>query len=357
MFSPLANKILPWYDTHARQLPWRRNPNPYTVWVSEIMLQQTRVETVLPYYNQWMERFPDLPTLAAASQQDVLSIWEGLGYYGRARNLHQAAGIVMTEFGGKLPKEVRELRKLPGIGRNTAGAIASLAYNLSEPVLDGNVRRILTRVFHVQEPVRSPTIEKQLWKLAKSILPDGRTGDYNQALMDLGAIVCTPRNPSCRLCPLEELCLARKFGVEEHLPVVAARPKVPHYTATSAIIQRDNKILITQRPEKGLLGGLWEFPGGKLQSGEAMDVCLVREIREKLGVDIVVGDLISIYHHAYTHFRVTMHPFYCTLADDNQPRVVQLKEIRWVTVAEMQDYPMGKIDRSIAKKLSEGIEC
>jgi len=355
MPSPLVEKIISWYGTHARRLPWRDNPDPYAVWVSEVMLQQTRVETVIPYYQRWMKRFPDIPSLAAASQQDALAVWEGLGYYGRARNLHRAAGIVLAEFGGVLPKNVGKLRKLPGIGRYTAGAIASLAFNLNEPVLDGNIRRVLARVFDIHELIRSHAIEKRLWQLAKSHLPERKAGIYNQALMDLGAIVCTPRKPACELCPLDELCQALKLGVQEQRPVIEARPKIPHYTVTAAVIQKHDQVLITRRPEQGLLGGMWEFPGGKLQPGETLDTCLIREIQEELGVVVEVGDLLGIYHHSYTHYKVTLHAFCCEILNSDQPRPIQVQDLRWVTVPEINDFPMGKIDRSIAQKLREGI--
>jgi A/G-specific adenine glycosylase len=256
-----------------------------------------------------------------------------------------------------LPKDIDTLRKLPGIGKYTAGAIASLAFNLNEPVLDGNIRRVLARVYDIREPIRSTTIEKRMWKLVKSHLPEGKAGFYNQAFMDLGAIICTPRNPTCELCPLSELCQAFKLGVQEQRPVIRARLKIPHYTVTAAIIYKHDQVLITQRPEPGLLGGMWEFPGGKLQAGETLETCLKREIREELGIDVAVRNLFGIYHHAYTHFKVSLNAFCCEMIDSNQPRPIQVQDFRWVTIPDMNDFPMGKIDRSIAKKLGEGFVC
>jgi A/G-specific adenine glycosylase len=351
MSTTLAEKLLHWYAGHARRLPWREHPQPYAVWVSEIMLQQTRVETVLPYYQRWMQRFPNVASLADAPLQEVLSVWEGLGYYSRARNLQRAAQIVVNQHDGELPRQASALRKLPGIGRYTAGAIASIAFGLDEPALDGNIRRVLARLFDVRQPARSPLGEQQLWQLAAGHLPPGRAGDYNQALMDLGALICTPRSPRCPECPLSEDCRARALGVQEGRPVVESKPASPHYTVTAAVIWQDSKVLIAQRPPQGLLGGLWEFPGGKLQPGENLASCLQREIHEELGAEITVGGSLGVYRHAYTHFRVTLHAFACSLTDGALPRPIEHTALAWVAPHDLTEFPMGKIDRQIAKRI------
>jgi A/G-specific adenine glycosylase len=314
------------------------------------MLQQTRVEAVIPYYEHWMERFPTLESLAAASQQDVLAVWEGLGYYSRARNLQRAAQIVMDEYGGKLPEDVRLLRRLPGIGRYTAAAIASIAFGLDEPALDGNIRRVMARLFDVSEDARSPEGERKLWKLAAANLPAGRAGDYNQALMDLGATICTPQAPVCSRCPLASQCQAYQLGVQEQRPVMAPRPAIPHHQVTAAIITRNGQVLIARRPPHGLLGGLWEFPGGKQQDGEDLRSCLRREIMEELGAEIDVGEPFGVYKHAFTHFRITLHAFCCTLLT-GEPRPIQADELAWVDRPTLSNYPMGKVDRQIAHTL------
>jgi A/G-specific adenine glycosylase len=350
MHSAITSQLLKWYEISARSLPWRGVSDAYAVWVSEIMLQQTRVETVIPYYERWMARFPSLPALAAASQQDVLAVWEGLGYYSRARNLHRAAKIVLDEYGGELPADVRLLRRLPGVGRYTAAAIASIAFGLDEPALDGNIRRVLARLFNVTDDARSPQGEQHLWALAAANLPPRRAGDYNQALMDLGASICTPRTPHCAACPLAEHCQANQLGVQEERPVLAKRPAIPHYQVTAAIITRGDHVLIARRPPNGLLGGLWEFPGGKQQDGEDLPTCLQREIMEELGVQIHVGEPYGVYKHAFTHFRITLHAFCCTLPS-GEPRPIQAAEVCWVTPDTLSDYPMGKVDRQIAHKL------
>lgn len=351
MSLSFAKQLLNWYSVRARRLPWREKSSPYAVWVSEIMLQQTRVETVLPYFLRWMERFPSVEALAKSPLQDVLAAWEGLGYYSRARNLHRAAGIVLEKYAGVLPGDAATLRKLPGIGRYTAGAIASIAFGRDEPALDGNIRRVLARVFDVREPARSPAGERLLWDLAAENLPPGQAGAYNQALMDLGATVCTPRSPDCPSCPMSNICMAYAQGIQEQRPVLDSRAEIPHYTVTAAVIRRGEEILIAQRPLHGLLGGLWEFPGGKLLPDEDLVSCLQREIREELGVEIEVGSALGIYRHAYTHFRVTLHAFCCSLRNGTEPDSIQVNDLRWVKPARLSEFPMGKIDRQIAARL------
>ncbi len=348
--------LLDWYAENARQLPWRFRLEdrrcPYATWVSEIMLQQTRVETVIPYFRRWMERFPTVAALASAPLGVVLSAWEGLGYYSRARNLWRAAQIVVQEYGGELPADVEKLRQLPGIGRYTAGAIASIAFGLDEAALDGNIRRVLARWFDVSEPARSPAGERCLWQLAREHLPAGRAGDFNQALMDLGALICTPRSPACDRCPLAGDCQAYRQGIQEQRPVLERKAPVPHHTVAAAVIVEQDRLMIAQRPEQGLLGGLWEFPGGKLEVGETLPDCLRREIREETGAEIEVGELLGIYRHAYTHFRVTLHAFWCRLANGAQPQALEARELRWVDPDEMANFAMGKIDRQIAMDIS-----
>ncbi|MBN2048511.1 MAG: A/G-specific adenine glycosylase [Anaerolineaceae bacterium] len=349
----IAEKLLGWYDRHARALPWRGAPTPYQVWVSEIMLQQTRVETVLDYYRRWMERFPTLADLAAAEQQAVLQVWEGLGYYSRARNLHKAAQQVMMELGGEIPSERKALEQLPGIGRYTAAMIASIAFGQDEAALDGNIRRVLSRLFNLELSARSREGEKQLWAWAEEILAPGRAGDHNQALMDLGSSICTPTSPQCLLCPLRDDCEAARLGLQEERPVLEKKKALPHKLVAAAIITReDGKILLARRPEYGLLGGLWEFPGGKTEDGETLPEALRREIIEELGAEIKVGVEFGVYQHTFTHFRITLHAFECELSA-GEPQAIEASEIAWLDAAEMDQYPMGKVDRQIAMELLE----
>jgi len=345
-----ARSLLPWYRIHARILPWRGSSDPYVVWVSEIMAQQTRIDTVIPYFNRWMQRFPTIESLANTNLQEVLSVWEGLGYYQRARNLWTAAGDVNREHGGRLPRSRRELEQVPGIGRYTAAAIASIAFGEREPVLDGNVKRVLARVFDIATPVNTPQGEQELWSLAEELIPATEPGDYNQAVMELGAMVCTPRAPDCSHCPLMHVCLAYQQGSQVLRPVKKAKPQTPTYTVTAAVLQRGGRVLIARRPNRGLLGGMWEFPGGKLEPGESREDALAREIMEELGAGIQVGALLGEYKHAYTHFKVHLYAFYASL-NGSEPVAFEASEVRWVTPGELKDYPMGKSDRLISNDM------
>ena len=348
--TEFSDRILNWYTRQGRKLPWRGSLNPYAIWVSEIMLQQTRVETVIPYFERWMERFPTIAGLAAASEQEVLSVWEGLGYYSRARNLHKAARIVTDDYGGELPDHPKELRSLPGIGRYTVGAIASMAFGQDAATLDANLRRVFARVFDVALSADSAAGEDILWKLAEAHLPKGRAGDFNQALMDLGATICLSKKPRCLLCPLTDMCQACQLGIQEQRPVLKPKAEIPHYIVCAAVIQRDGKVLLAKRPSKGLLGGLWEFPGGKIEKDETLAECLIREIREELEAGIQVGESFGVYQHAYTHFSITLHAFLCKLSQA-EPQPVEAAEIAWVNPGDLSKYPMGKVDRQIARRL------
>ena len=346
-------ELLSWFDQNKRDLPWRRSRNPYSTWISEIMLQQTRVETVKPYYERWMTRFPDVQTLAEADEQEVLKLWEGLGYYSRARSIHKAARVIVSEYNGELPADPAKLQKLPGIGEYTAGAIASMGYGLPAAALDGNIRRILARYYDIADPVRTPQTEKLLWKLAEENLDKERPGDFNEALMDLGSAICLPENPQCLLCPLSENCLARQHDTTGERPVMLKAEPVPHYIVTAAIIpdETGERFLLAKRPANGLLGGMWEFSGGKQQEGETLEECLRREIREELDLTIRVGESFGTYKHAYTHFKVTLHAFFCERIE-GVPKPLAASELGWFTREEMQSLPMGKIDRRIAQNLS-----
>ncbi|MFQ5675407.1 MAG: A/G-specific adenine glycosylase, partial [bacterium] len=280
-----AKELLQWYDNHKRDLPWRRSNNPYHIWVSEAMLQQTQVETVIPYYKEFLKSFPQIMSLANADLSEVLKAWEGLGYYARARNLHKGAQLICRDYDGLLPDKYHELLRIPGIGPYTAAAIASIAFDERYAVVDGNVSRVLSRLFLMNEP---PSQNKpQFQKIATLLLHGNRPGDFNQAMMELGALVCTPKDPACSECPVQAHCEAFKTLTDPSmLPKRAfAKPK-PHFDVVVGIIWRRGRILIDQRPLNGLLGGLWEFPGGKKENGETLQQCLTREIKEELGIQV-----------------------------------------------------------------------
>jgi len=350
--NALAADLLRWYDANARVLPWRSDPSPYRTWVSEVMLQQTQVETVVPYFERFMQRFPTLESLAKAEQAEVLQLWEGLGYYSRARNLHKAAQLVWQEHKGELPHTYTELRELPGVGRYIASAIASIAFQQPVPALDANCRRVYIRLLNLQMPLGTPALEHILWRYAQQLLPQERPGDFNQAVMELGERICKPKSPLCEQCPLQTTCLAFTQGTPSSLPKRQAKPPVPHYTVTAAVITQGDQVLIAQRPPNGLLGGLWEFPGGKLELQDAnLEDCLKREIREELGLEIVVENDFGVYRHAYTHFRITLHAFLCTLLPGQSTS--NLSHVRWVLPAQLDEFAMGKVDRQIARRLQQ----
>ncbi len=341
----LTSHLLVWYHEHGRRLPWRGHPDPYAVWVSEIMLQQTRVETVIPYFDRWMRLFPTIKALAVASERDVLNAWEGLGYYSRGRNLQKAARIVAEKHGNVLPNNLEELRALPGIGRYTAGAIASIAFGRDEPILDGNLRRVLARLFNVTEAADSTAGENILWGLAAKYLPKGQAGDYNQALMDLGATICLPKNPRCLNCPLMENCQARKLGLQEQRPILKPKKVSPHYIHAAGVIVKNGRVLLALRPSSGLLGGMWEFPNGRVEGDPARGLKMALKTGYKLKVRR--GEPLGVVQHAYTHFRVTVHAFHC---ESIEPSLND--NMKWVRLSQLEEYPMGKVDRLIARRLT-----
>jgi A/G-specific adenine glycosylase len=345
--------LIQWYEQNARNLPWRGHSDPYAIWVSEIMLQQTRVDTVIPYFLKWMRLFPSIDVLATASEDSVLKAWEGLGYYSRARSLHKAAHLLVLQHDGHLPNDFNLLKSLPGIGPYTAAAIASIAFGLNHAVVDGNVKRVLARLLPYTQAVNMPSAEKELRQIAQDLLPADRPGDYNQAMMELGALICLPRNPRCADCPVSSLCAALMENRQAELPVMKEKSPIPHITVTAGIIHEDGKVLIARRPASGLLGGMWEFPGGKVEVGETHHQALVRELEEELAIITTPGELFGKYDHAYTHFKVTLYAYH-TRITSGEIRLLQASETRWVSVEELDAYAMGKIDRMISRDLLKG---
>lgn len=341
----LRQTLLAWYHQQGRDLPWRQTRDPYAIWVSEIMLQQTQVKTVIPYYHRWLQQFPTITALAAADQQTVLKVWEGLGYYARARNLHRAAQAVMQNYGGEFPQQYEAVVALPGIGRTTAGGILSAAFNQALPLLDGNVKRILARLIALPLPPNKAL--ERLWALSERLLPPDNPRDFNQAMMDLGATLCTRHRPACLLCPWQTACEAYHRNVQLEIPMTETRAPLPHKLIGVAVVWNDEgQILIDRRPQQGLLGGLWEFPGGKIEPGETVEECIRRELQEELAIDIEVGDRLMTIDHTYTHFRVTLNVFHCRhTAGDPQP--LECDEIRWVEVSELEQFPFPKANSQI----------
>jgi A/G-specific adenine glycosylase len=319
------------------------------------MLQQTQVTTVMSYYRRFLDKFPTVDTLAAAPLAEVLKAWEGLGYYARARNLHRAAVEIVDTFGGVIPDNYAGLRRLPGFGPYTAGAVASIACGEAVPAIDGNVKRVLARLFVIDSDIARNPAARQVKEAAAALVDPAAPGDWNQALMELGATVCLPQSPTCLLCPLDDLCQGRRRGIEQELPVKPTRKALPHYDVTAAVIRHNGQILIAQRPLDGMLGGLWEFPGGKREAGETLAECLRREIKEELGVEIEVGRPVATIKHSYTHFKITLHAFYCRLRQGS-PRALGVADWRWVTLKEIDTFPFPRTDQKIIEALRDHVE-
>jgi len=308
----ISAALLRWFPTAARPMAWRETRDPYRIWVSEIMLQQTRVETVAPYYERFLQKFPDVESLARAPLDAVLKAWEGLGYYSRARNLHRAAGILVALHGAKVPRTVEALEALPGIGRSTAGAIAAIAFGADVPILDANARRVVARLFAVEGDPRSSVVESVLWERSARLVRKGKGRDTALAVMDLGALVCLPNAPRCPECPLRSRCSSCLRGLQDSIPPKRAKKILPHHDVVAALFRRsDGALFLMRRSPDGLLGGLWAFPSGKREPGETLEGALRRSLREKLRVRAVIQREVGAVRHAYSHYRITLHGFLC----------------------------------------------
>lgn len=342
--NALRRALLAWYRRHARDLPWRRTSDPYRVWLSEIMLQQTRVEAVIPYYERFLAAFPAVRDLAAAPLDRVLKLWEGLGYYSRARNLHTAAQHIVQERGGQFPQTAVEWQALPGIGPYTAGAIASIAFRRRAAALDGNIQRVLARLFCLQESIDAPRTHAELWRCAEDLLPRAAAGDWNQALMELGATVCIPKHPRCLTCPVKNHCAAYARGVQEKLPVRRAKPPVPVREAVAAALEKHGRYLLAKRPSKGLLGGLWQLPSTALEPGQTPAETLAAFLKATFGLKAAVGPPVGTVTHGFTHFTLQLHVHRARILG-GKLRKADAVETAWATPAEFEDYAFANADR------------
>ena len=344
-----SRDLLAWYDIAKRDLPWRRLAHdPYAVWVSEIMLQQTTVAAVIPFYNKWMARFPTVQSLAEAPLDDVLKYWAGLGYYARARNLHKGAAVVVAEHGGRVPADPKTLLSLPGIGRYTAGAILSIAFNQEAPIVDANVIRVLSRVHAVTgDPKTSAATQSELWRLAEEAIPKGRAGDFNQAMMELGALVCEPGAPKCGTCPVSAGCKARSLGDPTLFPqFVNVKKWLDVEDVSVAIRNGAGEVLLVQRPpELSLWGGLWEMPRATRQDGEGLEECAARAASESVGVAVRASAPFGAVKHAVANRRITLHGYEAGYeaggADATAPRPVGCARLAWVTRETLADYAVA----------------
>jgi len=346
------DRLLSWFSRHQRQLPWRKTQEPYHIWVSEVMLQQTQVKKVLDYYPEFIRRFPDIQRLAEADLEAVLKAWERLGYYARARNLHRAVGIVMQEMDGEIPAQYDRFRELPGVGEYIAAAVQSLAFGHAYPVVDGNVKRVVSRLFLMDSPTNTTSSKRFFEEKANSLLDPDRPGPFNQAIMELGAIICRPRRPICSECPVRLFCRAYQTNRQNQIPLITKSKPLPEHHIAAGIVYKNGHILITRRKLQGLLGGLWEFPGGRVRDGETPEQACIREIREEVNLSIAIIGFLKRIRHAYTHFKIVMDVFRCHYRSGD----VVLKgpvDYRWITTDEIDNFPFPVANHKFIPLLRE----
>jgi len=339
-----------WYGKHQRDLPWRKTGDPYAIWVSEVMLQQTQVKTVVPYYEKFIGTFPDVCTLANADLQQILKSWEGLGYYARARNLHRASIHIVKSLDGKIPDAYETLRKLPGVGDYIASAVSSIAFGHPFPVVDGNVKRVLSRFLMMEHPVNKPDAHAFYKISAEKLLDQSKPGLFNQAMMELGALICKPGNPICTDCPVRNWCAAFKNGAVDLYPRRLRAARTPEYHIAVGVIFKNNRVLITQRKPDGLLGGLWEFPGGKVRQDETAEQACIREIREEVNLEVCIHSFVTRVNHAYTHFRIKMDVFICTFIS-GRVRLGGSVDFKWIGLGGIKRFPLPRANLKFIPEL------
>ena len=344
--SEFAVRVIAWQRQYGRHdLPWQRTRDPYPVWLSEIMLQQTQVAAVIPYFQRFITQFPDLVNLASAGQDDVLALWSGLGYYARARNLHRAARIVIERHGGEFPKEFDAIAALPGIGRSTAAAIAVFVTGAREPILDGNVKRVLARCFGIPGYPGEKRVENRMWDLAAGLLPEREVEAYTQGLMDLGARICTRHRPRCEACPHEGQCVARRENRISQLPSPRPRKPVPEKSTVMLILQHNGEILLEKRPEPGIWGGLWSFP-------EVTDPSQAATVSHgRFGAAVEADGILPVIHHGFTHFSLTIAPALLRVTR-KEPRA-QSPDHLWLTLDDAINAAVPAPVRAILRQLRD----
>jgi A/G-specific adenine glycosylase len=364
--KPLAADLLAWYRAGHRELPWRRTRDPYAIWVSEIMLQQTQVATVVPFYERFLQRFPTVADLTAASTDEVLRLWAGLGYYSRARNLQRGAQEVMARHAGRVPDTVDELLRLPGVGRYTAGAIASIAYGRPAPILDGNVIRVLCRLYALHgDPKRGP-LHSRLWQLAEELIPPGEARDFNQALMELGATVCTPSSPRCDICPVANFCEARRLGIQESLPELPRAAAPTPLRMVAAVIWRGPELLLVQKlvtgpaadalaateasEDRSWWAGMWQLPSGLMREGESAAEAAVRLARELVGLEVTVGGVAGTVRHGVTRYKIMLEARHCH-PDGQAPRALGCADWSWTAPDDTDRFALPAPQRRLIDEI------
>ncbi|MCE9605823.1 MAG: A/G-specific adenine glycosylase [Planctomycetia bacterium] len=347
-----TRKLRAWFDEAKRDLPWRRSRDPYRIWISEIMLQQTQVAAVIDYFNRFLAAFPTVAELAAAPEREVLRLWEGLGYYRRARQLHLAAQQIVGEHGGAFPRDPVAVRALPGIGRYTAGAVCSIAYDLPEPILEANTVRLLSRLSAYRDDPLAKAGQDHLWAWAGAIVPREEPGLFNQALMELGALVCTPREPRCVECPVAGLCAARKLGLEREIPQPKAKKEIEAVREAAVLVRQRNKVLLVERAAGERWGGLWDFPRYSVvaEQPENIRVGLQAEMLATLGIEVAVGERLHTLKHGVTRFRITLEA-YAGEYVRGKLKPEGFAAARWVKPSELAEYPLNVTARKLTKLL------
>ncbi len=339
MLSALQQSLLHWFAANQRDLPWRRHYEPYQIWISEIMAQQTQMDRVVEYHNRWMQSFPDIQTLADSSEDQVLKCWEGLGYYSRARNIYKTAKILIKEYNATIPQNKKDLLSLPGIGPYTAGAIASIAYEQNVPVVDANIERIFARLFNIDLIPGSPEAKREYWQKAEAILPKCNARNFNQALMELGALICRPKQPDCSACPVATHCLALQYDLIPERPVPKKSTKTIPINMATGVLLHKGLIFIQQRLADDVWGALWEFPGGRMETGETAEETVTREYLEETELAVRVDAKITTTIHHYTRYKVTLHCFLVSLKqDDCDPVLHAAQEFHWLPFDKLSDY-------------------
>ena len=346
--TTIAVELLSWYDNREHNFPWRGTNDPYKIWLSEVMLQQTQVHTVIPYFKRWMQVFPNIKSVASADMDTILKQWEGLGYYARARNFHAACKIVEGNYLGEIPNDIDQFSALPGVGSYIAGAVMSIAFNRPVPAVDTNAFRVVSRLRAIDKPFSK--CKKAIQNILSDLLCTQRPGGFNQAIMDLGRNICTPVNPQCIICPLSKHCSAFVNNTVHNYPVKLKSRQKPHYRVAVGVIWKNKKILISKRREKGLLGGLWEFPGGKIEGGESVKNCIIREVQEELGVCVKPTFFLKQIKHAYTHFSITLDAYHCKFIGGD-PRALGCADWRWVTPKQIHGLSFPKANHKLFDKV------
>ena len=350
MTTAWVSSLLQWFNESQREMPWRSHPSPYHTWISEIMLQQTQVVTVIPYFQRFIQSFPSIESLAKADQDDVLKHWEGLGYYSRARNLHKAAQVLVDSYHAVMPSDFEELQCLPGIGFYTAAAISSIAFEKPVPVVDGNVLRVFTRFWGIYDDIRHNQVKTMLFHKLESYIKEAKPSDFNQAIMECGALICQPQSPSCTVCPLQQDCFAYTHHKQAELPVKSPAKKAPTLDVVVGVVIYDNQLLIAKRPDDKMLGGLWELPGGKIEAKESPEQALQRELKEEVNLDVCVGKKLASVKHAYSHFKINLHAYECEIIR-GVPVALSGTEIKWVFFDDLKQYAFPKATIKVFEKM------